>query len=377
MKQTEGIISTYAADISGVCSALFELGGMTVMHDPSGCNSTYNTHDEPRWYDTDSLVFITGLTELEAVMGDEEKHIADIVHTAQQLKPKFIALAGSPIPMIMGTDFKAMASVVERRTGIPAMGISTNGMHSYLCGVSQSLQQLAQRFVNETDGETIADSVNILGLTPLDFSVNGSVQSIKNFLLKSGKTVLSSWCMDTSLEQIAQAGKAEVNLVVSYSGLQAAQTLQRRFGTPYVVGAPYGEEFSAYVLEALRCAADEKKNIIACTHRTESTDGTVIIGESVTAGSMAAALQMQTGKGVSVLCPLETAPELLLPSDKKTPDEDEVQRQLQNASVVIADPLYRPVCPPKARFIPLPSEAFSGRIFRKQIVDYTAKKIIF
>ncbi|MEG2000822.1 MAG: oxidoreductase, partial [Evtepia sp.] len=73
MKQTARIISTYAADVSGVCSALFELGGMTIMHDASGCNSTYNTHDEPRWYDTDSLVYISGLSEIEAIMGDDEK----------------------------------------------------------------------------------------------------------------------------------------------------------------------------------------------------------------------------------------------------------------------------------------------------------------
>ena len=49
MKQIARMISTYTADVSGVCSALYELGGMVVMHDPSGCNSTYNTHDEPRW----------------------------------------------------------------------------------------------------------------------------------------------------------------------------------------------------------------------------------------------------------------------------------------------------------------------------------------
>ena len=68
MKQTQAFLSTYTADVSGVCSALFELGGMTVMHDASGCNSTYNTHDEPRWYDMDALVFISGLSELEAVL---------------------------------------------------------------------------------------------------------------------------------------------------------------------------------------------------------------------------------------------------------------------------------------------------------------------
>ncbi len=50
----------YGRCVRRVCSALYELGGMTVMHDPSGCNSTYNTHDEIRWYDQDSLIFYLG-----------------------------------------------------------------------------------------------------------------------------------------------------------------------------------------------------------------------------------------------------------------------------------------------------------------------------
>ena len=55
MRQSYRIIPVYTADVSGVCSALYELGGMVVIHDPSGCNSTYNTHDEIRWYNQDSL----------------------------------------------------------------------------------------------------------------------------------------------------------------------------------------------------------------------------------------------------------------------------------------------------------------------------------
>ena len=52
MKQAQRVLSTYAVDMFGIASALFELGGLVVMHDASGCNSTYDTHDEPRWYDT-------------------------------------------------------------------------------------------------------------------------------------------------------------------------------------------------------------------------------------------------------------------------------------------------------------------------------------
>ena len=87
MRQSYRIIPIYTADVSGVCSALYELGGMTVMHDPSGCNSTYNTHDEIRWYDQDSLIFISGLTEIDAIMGNDRKFIDDIEHAARELRP--------------------------------------------------------------------------------------------------------------------------------------------------------------------------------------------------------------------------------------------------------------------------------------------------
>ena len=52
------------------------------MHDASGCNSTYNTHDEPRWYDFDSMVYISGLSEMEAIMGDFDE--TDINRTSEK-----------------------------------------------------------------------------------------------------------------------------------------------------------------------------------------------------------------------------------------------------------------------------------------------------
>ena len=100
MRQSYRIIPIYTSDVSGVCSALYELGGMVVMHDPSGCNSTYNTHDEIRWYDQDSLIFISGLTEIDAVMGNDEKFLSDIKEAAREFHPKFIALVSSPIPFM-------------------------------------------------------------------------------------------------------------------------------------------------------------------------------------------------------------------------------------------------------------------------------------
>ena len=106
IKNASRIISTYSADVFGVCSALYELGGMVIMHDASGCNSTYTTHDEPRWYDIESNIFISALTEAEAIFGDDDKLINEICDAAEDLEPKFIAIAGTPVPTMIGTDLK-------------------------------------------------------------------------------------------------------------------------------------------------------------------------------------------------------------------------------------------------------------------------------
>lgn len=368
MKQTSAFISTYTADVSGVCSALYELGGMTIMHDASGCNSTYNTHDEPRWYDMDSMVYITGLSEMEAIMGDDEKLIQDVVSAANDLHPKFIAIAGTPIPMMIGTDFRAIAELIENQTGIPSFGIQTNGMHSYLCGSGQAFVEIAKRFTTAGIPKR-TKSVNVLGATPLDYSVNGSIDSIRIRLTEAGFQVLSVWAMGSTLEEIKQAGSAEVNLVVSYSGLAAAKELQRKFGTPYVVGVPMGDQFAAVVMKALDRAIDTGKSQTAYDKRTICGGGTVIIGESIYSESLAAALALERKIKVRVLCPLETESDLLLSGDIQAEDEDSLMLHLQNAETVIADPIYRRIIQPGARFISLPHEAFSGRIYRKDIPD--------
>lgn len=375
MKQTARIISTYAADVSGVCSALYELGGMTVMHDASGCNSTYNTHDEPRWYDMDSMVYISALSEMEAVMGDDRKLVDDIVSVAKELHPKFIAVAGTPIPMVIGTDFEAVAAMIEKESGIPTMGFPTNGMHSYLSGASKAFAGLARRFCLGETEKTGSLSANILGLTPLDFSVNGSAQDIKALLEQNGIEVVSSWAMGSSLEELQRAGAAHVNLVVSHAGLETAKLLKERFGTPYVAGVPVGREFSSLVVQTLRSAAKAGENAVAYPKKARGHFDGVIIGESVMAHSLAAAAALERAKNLRVLCPLEAEKELLGADSLHIHDETDIAECLAGERLIVADPLYKPICPKDAVFVPLAHEAFSGRIFRRDIPDLIGREL--
>lgn len=370
MRQAYRIIPIYTSDVSGVCSALYELGGMVVIHDPSGCNSTYNTHDEIRWYNQDSLIFISGLTEIDAVMGNDEKFLSDIKEAAGELHPKFIALVSSPIPFMNGTDFPALAKVLETETGIPAFAVPTNGMHDYVYGAGKALEEIARRFVSEQmeDRNGSERTVNLLGATPLDFGPISKVEELKKNLEQYGWKTISTWAMGDSLEDLAQAGKAEMNLVISSVGLRAAKMLKEKYGTPYVIGTPY-KEYAERISEAL-----EKRIQIPAIEdrRRENLQGTgnsekiiTLIGEPVTIGSLAAIIERRHHYKTRILCPLENAEGLLGEHDLKICGEEEMENALKNAQIVVADPLYRPICPNECEFYERAHIAFSGRMFLK------------
>ena len=419
MRQAYRIIPIYTADVSGVCSALYELGGMTVMHDPSGCNSTYNTHDEIRWYEEDSLIFISGLTEIDAIMGNDEKFIHDIEEAARDLKPRFIALASSPIPYMNGTDFPAIAEVTEQDTGIPTFAVPTNGMHDYVRGAGMALEAIAEHFVlPKSHAEDVSNRnteekgrnrlVNLLGVTPLDFGPLDHAETMKRSLEQYGWQINSMWAMGDSLDQLSKSADAAVNVVVSSVGLRAAKVLQRKFGTPYVVGAPVGR-FTEKLSEAMEAAVSSAKgfaaseieknaqtrhlseteaaqepadNVVyaACRKVSENLQDAnkaeentrhqaeiTLIGEPVTMGSLAAAIELQYGRSVRVLCPLEETEGLLAPGDEAVCGEEMMEEKLKDAGIIAADPLYRPICPKDAQFYELPHIAFSGRIYLKKI----------
>lgn len=373
LRQTCSILSTYAADVSGVCSALYEMGGMTVMHDASGCNSTYNTHDEPRWYNIPSLVFISALSETEAMLGDEGKVIDDVARAALELHPRFIAIAGTPIPMMMGTDFKGLARDIEAATKIPTFGFATNGMHSYTVGAGMALSAIAERFCDPDIKPVVSDRtrLNILGVTPLDFSITGNAAAMKNYFIENGFEVQSVWSMDSSWEELTNSGRANVNIVVSSCGLPLAKTLKKIYGTPYVVGIPTGKKFASHLTEEIKRAAEHCVDINTVACRCENCGGkrVYVVGEAVWAMSVASALRCDFNfSNVSAVAAADGGENLLGERDLCLLNEDDIFAQLKDADIVVADPLFRPALRGRdANFIAFPHEGYSGRIFRKDI----------
>ena len=213
-------------------------------------------------------------------------------------------------------------------------------------------------------------TVNLLGATPLDFGPISKVEELKKNLEQYGWKTISTWAMGDSLEDLAQAGKAEMNLVISSVGLMAAKMLKEKYGTPYVIGTPY-KEYAERISEAL----EKKIPMPALEDRKEWEKNTAIedwksqivtlIGEPVTTTSLAALIEKEYHYKTKVLCPLEETDGLIGSQDLKVRGEEEMEEALKDAQIVVADPLYRPICPVECEFYERAHIAFSGRMFLK------------
>lgn len=428
--QTHVFTSTYTADVSGVCSALYELGGMTVIHDPSGCNSTYSTHDEPRWFDTDSLMFVSGLDEMTAVLGDDNVLIDDVTHAVRDLKPRFVTLCSGSIPHIIAFDCKGVAHLLEKRTGVPMLPVATTGNRSYVAGVGAALTEWVKRFADSLESpyrvgssgspdcsaSTLegaagpdAFSVNLLGVTPLDFSINGNVDAMRKVFEDAGIPVNCCAAMGESFDSLRHIFRASVNVVVSSCGRRLARYMKQTAGIPYVEGTPIGAYGAARLPELAKEAYKKKRASSAgasgtagketaarpdslrmllakkkgdseeirlwkgnpAHDRWDVSDGQIlIIGEEVFAQSLAAAINQLTPDCRHGLQAFAVWPDV----DHGFP-EDVLAELIRKSRYIIGDPLYRaiPHDSKQNTFVDFPHEAYSGRIFRDRIPVFIGK----
>ncbi|MDR1765451.1 MAG: nitrogenase component 1 [Lachnospiraceae bacterium] len=248
-----------APDYSGVCSALFDLNGLTVIHDAAGCTGNYTGFDEPRWYGSRKAVYCSNLREIDAILGNEDKFVRNIARAAREQGPEFIAFVGSPVPMVIGTDFEGIAKELEMETGLVSFGFATTGLGYYTEGVEMAGRALIARFAAPAPAKR-PRTVNILGATPLDIS-GKNLAALGGFLAGHGWEVNACLFMGLGMEHLQGVGAAAVNLAVSGAGVRLGAYLRELFGTPCVTGLPCGAAGSsdlAGLLEAAQGTGEDR-----------------------------------------------------------------------------------------------------------------------
>ena len=270
MKGLRKYLTPFAPDQSGAVSVLYELGGMLVICDAGGCTGNVCGFDEPRWFETRSAVFSAGLRDMDAILGRDDRLVAKLADAAEKLDVTFAAVIGTPVPAVIGTDYRALERMLSKKTDLSVLTVNTDGMELYDKGEEKAYLALFGRFAGENvdvepgniektqtaescDGKRngknedvsvdIEDRprIGIIGMTPQDVSDLKAADKIRKVYADQGMRAIC-YGMGDGLDEVRNASLAAKNVVVSPAALKAAQYLQKKFGTPYEIAYPLASE---------------------------------------------------------------------------------------------------------------------------------------
>ena len=367
-----------APDYSGAASALFDLGGIVVMHDASGCTGNFTGYDEPRWMGSRSGVYCSGLRRMDAVLGNDKKFIEGTLKAAEDLHPSLIAYLGSPVPTVIGTDLQGIAAEIEDGSGIPSFGFSTTGLNYYDKGASDVFVSLIKRFAKkpekkEKTKETSPMRVNVLGMLPLDVGNKGNCERILEFLKNNGCEVAADFAMGLSVEQIKACTGVDLNIVIAKSGLEAARYLEKKYRIPYLCGIPLGD--GTAFLERLNA---KEKTVSKKPQEDLSKKGILIIHEQVFAGELRNLIRKKTDDPITVGGLFGLDKELREAQDVEIKDEHAAMEEINSGKyhTVIADPEFDKILSrDDVRLIGLPHLAVSSKLHWDEYPDYLGEEL--
>ena len=146
MKGLRKYLSPFAPDQSGAAAVLCEFHGLIIILDAGGCESR-------------SAIFSAGLRDMDAILGRDDRLVEKIGKACEKLSADFIAVIGTPVPAVIGTDYRALSRMIEKKTGIPALTIDTDGTKLYDDGKnylkSSLLKKMWSQDVLELSGQPL------------------------------------------------------------------------------------------------------------------------------------------------------------------------------------------------------------------------------
>ncbi len=350
MKGLRKYLTPFAPDQSGAESVLYPYGGMIVILDAGGCTGNVCGFDESRWFKERAAVFSAGLRDMDAIMGRDRELVEKLKAASARIDARFIALIGTPVPAVIGTDYQALKRMTEKSTGLPVLPIATNGIRLYDKGAELAYMALFKELSEDLPEKAVkTHRIGVLGLNPLDSVSGQDARKVRMLLEKEGFSQVSVYGMDADLEAVVRAGEAEKNLVVSPSGLKAARYLEERFGVPYDIDHP----LAAGLTEAVPVSMLSGKRIL-------------ILHQQVLASSIRRRLREVLHAETEIVCAgyFMMMPELMEADDRELHEEDDFLGLVRDGSfdVIVADPVFKRMLPGfNGLFIPLAEPAVSGR----------------
>ena len=330
-------LPSFATDFSAAISMISTMKGMSVLHAPSGCMGDYCSFDEPDWVRSPGLTYCSMLKEDETIFGNDEILLGKIDDACEKVSPPFVAVIGSPITALIGTDMQGIAEISENRTGIPTIAVDTTGFGTYQDGLFKAFASCLDKF--GFDGEGNKGTV-ILGIDKFDYHTCADREFLESKVRSAGHD--PAGCMPgDGVAFFDDLAHADSCLAVSVAGMRMARLLRKRFGTKTDI-LSYEPEGS--------CRSNGKRCLV--------------IGDQVVSGYIRDIVTSGYGYECDVGTLFGFESSISEGNDFRADSEKELRDRLgsERYDVIICDPKVGSLAPEGTEVIAMPHPAVSSKI---------------
>lgn len=380
----------FAADYSGAMLAVSHMRCLRILHGQGGCSGGVCTCDDYESETDDWRTLFSKISEIETITGNDEKLVEMIADATDSMDPDWVLLLGSPIPMIIATDYRAIASKVEMKTGKPALFVDTTGIETYDAGESKVYRAMIERAVRHSpSGDQRRGTVYVIGDTPLNGWTEKMRESYGRDILRNadgavevvfagGGEAYSFWekrdditVRKAGIGDMEAVDRSSLNIAVSASACEAVEMLKGSFGTPYRY---FG---TGHAWENMDMRSDPQTE--ACEVRFFSDEKILLVGEQFLMNNLRRYLRKNLGaRDVTIAGFFAFNEEFAEDGDKKLNDEDDYLSFLGSTGpydVVIGDPVLQPMGGYLRSFISCPELALSSRLLTRELPVLYGKNI--
>jgi len=247
-------------------------GFAPVIHSSAGC-SIQSAQSENLLNGSNGLHFrgwqessATDVIEKQVVFGGTSRLREQIKNTVKVLAADLYVVVTGCAPEIVGDDVPAMVKEA-REQGFPVITASTPGFKGNVYrGYEWTLKALIEYISPFHQPQSIEKGlINILGVVPKqDLFWEGNLDELENTLSLIGLHTNKLFGYRQNIDNWRKIPNAELNLVVSPWGLEAALLLEKKFGTPYLYYGyiPAGATDSTGLLKQLGEKLNIEENVI-------------------------------------------------------------------------------------------------------------------
>ncbi len=247
----------------GAQIALFPFADVIhLVHAPSTCQgASWETRESRTSYkgeDNTPLGYCTDINTNDIIFGGNKKLEDSIKYIIKHKNPKAIFVYETCVTAMIGDNMDSLAKRLEKKYSIPIVVVHSPGfvggknLGSRLGGIAI----LEQLIGTKEPKEIHPYGINLIG----EYNVTGDMWQYTPILEKIGIKIVSTLAGDGRIENIQQAHRAKLNVIVCAKSLVTlCKKMEEKYSIPYVSVSFYGKRDTSNAIRTIVGAFKDEK----------------------------------------------------------------------------------------------------------------------